>query len=213
MATARLVPSAFSVSSSTYVVVSDDSNMYENTDDTSNYASIRGRGGRSSNSTYYCSIRGFNFDAIPANATVNSFTIKIRCYRNSYQNTGSNYRLRLCYRANTSLSNTVTDVDIDTTQKVITIPNGGRTWEQIKNYGENLGIQVPLRNTSTTSTNYPYVYVYGAEIEVDYTEPAGPDVRVKQNGSWVQAQKLLVKNNGAWVEASAIKAKSGGSWH
>ena len=58
--------------------------------------------------------------------------------------------------------------------------------------------------------------VYGATMTVtyDYTPP-GPsyDVRVKQNGSWVQATKVLVKNNGSWVEASGIKAKSGGSWH
>lgn len=167
--TVRLVPSAYSVSSSSYVTVTNPSNMYENTDDTSNYATLRGRAGRRSNSTYYVSIRGFNFDAVPSGATVDSFTVKIRCYRNSYQNTGSSYRLKLCYAANTSLSNTATDTDIDTTQKVITIPNGGRTWAQITNYGANLGIQVPLRNTSTSSNYYPYVYVYGAEIEVKYT--------------------------------------------
>lgn len=213
MPTIRLVPSAYTISNTTYVVVADEDNMYENTDDTSNYCSIRGRGGRSSNSTYSCYIHGFNFDAVPSNATINSFTVKIRCYRNSYQRTGSSYRLKLGYTPNNTLSNTVADTDIDTTQKVITIPTGGRTLEQITTYGDRFGIYVPLRNTSTTSSNYPYVYVYGAEIEVDYTEPAGPDVRVKQNGSWVQAQKLLVKNNGAWVEASAIKAKSGGSWH
>lgn len=168
--TARLVPSTYTASNASYVSVSNASNMYNNTDHTSNYASIRGRGGRSSNSTYYCFIRGFNFSAIPDGATIKSFRVLIRCYRNTYESTGSSYRLRLASQASSSrvISGTTTSTDIDTTASVIEIPTGSMTWATLKGYGADLSIEVLLRNTSTSSSQYPYVYVYGAEIEVKY---------------------------------------------
>ena len=171
MATIRLIPSSYGRSNTNYVTVTDPTNMYNNTDHTANYCSIRGRGGRSSNSTYYAFINGFNFDDVPDNAQVSAFTVKIRCYRNANQNTGSSYRLRLASSAsnNSVISGTTTSTDIDITQSVITIPTGSLTWSTLKGYGSGFSIEVPLRNTSTSSSQYPYVYVYGAEIEVTYT--------------------------------------------
>lgn len=171
MATIRLVPSSYGRSSTSYVTVTNPTNMYNNTDHTASYASLRGRGGRSSNSTYYAFINGFNFSDVPANAQVTAFAVKIRCYRNANQNTGSSYRLRLASSAASSsaISNTTVSTDIGTTASVITIPTGSLTWAQLKGYGANFSIEVPLRNTSTSSSQYPYVYVYGAEIEVTYT--------------------------------------------
>lgn len=49
---------------------------------------------------------------------------------------------------------------------VYEIPTGSLTWANIKQYGTNFGIRVPLRSTSSSR---PYLYVYGAEIEVTYT--------------------------------------------
>ena len=169
--TARLIPSSYSVSNSSYVTVSNASNMYNNTDHTANYASIRGRGGRSSNSTYYCFISGFNFGSIPSGASVSSFKVLIRCYRNANQNTGSSYRMRLASSAsnNSVISGTTTSTDIDTTVDTIEIPTGSMTWKTLSGYGSGFCIEVRLRNTSTSSNQYPYVYVYGAEIEVKYT--------------------------------------------
>lgn len=169
--TARLVPSTYTASNSSYVTVSDADNMYDNTSDTSDYATLRGRAGRSSNSTYYCFIHGFNFSAIPDEASVKSFKVLIRCYRNSYQNTGSSYRMRLASQANNNnvISGTTTTTDIGMTDSVIEIPTGTMTWNTLKGYRADFSIEVRLRNTSTSSSNYPYVYVYGAEIEVKYT--------------------------------------------
>ena len=176
MATVKLVPSTYTRSNSTYVVVTDPANMYYDTSHTANYASIRGRGGRSSNTTYYCYIRGFDFSSVPANAVVNSFNVKIRCYRNSYVTTGPSYKLRLTSAANTSsvISNTTASLDIGTSVSVITIPTGSITWSQLVGWGSDFSIQIRLRNNSTSSSNYPYVYVYGAEIEVDYSIVEGP---------------------------------------
>ena len=166
MPTIRLVPSAYSVSSSNRVTVTSPANMYYNTDHTDNYCSIRGR--NSSNSTYYAFIRGFNFSDVPSNATVSSFTVKIRCYRNTYLSTGSSYRLRLSSAAsnNNVISGTTTSTDIGTSVSTITIPTGDLTWSQLSGYGSNFSIEIPLR---ASSSQYPYCYVYGAEIEVTYS--------------------------------------------
>lgn len=168
MPTIRLTPSTYTRSSTTRVTVTDDSNMYYNTDHTANYCSIRGR--NSTSNTYYCFIHGFNFDDVPSNATVTGFRVLIRCYRNSYQATGSSYRMRLASQASSSyvISNTTTSTDIGTTASVIEIPTGNLTWNNLVSYGSNFSIDLVLR---ASSSQYPYIYVYGAEIEVTYSIP------------------------------------------
>lgn len=170
MPTIKLIPSHYDRSNTSYVTVSDPANMYFDTSHTANYATLRGRAGRSSNSTYYAFINGFDFSQVPSGVTVTGFSVKIRCYRNQYENTGSSYRMRLASSANNSnvISGTTVSTDIGTTASVITIPTGSLTWAQLVSYGANFSIEIRLRNTSTSSSNYPYVYVYGAEIEVEY---------------------------------------------
>lgn len=176
MATIRLVPSAYSRSNTNYVSVTNEENMYDNTSDSSDYATLRGRAGRSSNSTYYAFIHGFNFGSVPSNASVTSFKVKIKAYRGSYQATGNtNYRISLASQPSNSYkigSTTLSeDITTSTSGEVYEIPTGSLTWETLSGYGSDFSIDVPLRNSSTTNTNYPYVYVYGAEIEVTYTQP------------------------------------------
>lgn len=154
------------------MTVTNPSYMYDDTSDTSDYATIRGRAGRSSNSTYYCYLHGFNFSAVPSDATVTGFTVKIKGYCNSYQSTGSSYRVRLCGSAtNSAITGTTCSSDWSTSTTTLTIPTGSLTWEQIVNYGSGFSIQLRLRNNQTSSSYYPYLYIYGAEIEVTYTVP------------------------------------------
>lgn len=127
MATIRLVASQYTVSNTNYVTVTDPNNMYYNTDHTNNYTTFRGR--NRSNNTYYAFIHGFDFNnSVPSNATVTSFAIKIKCYKNSYQSTGSTYRPRLASTPsnNSVISNTTLDSDITTSSEgtVYTFPNG-----------------------------------------------------------------------------------------
>lgn len=176
MAVIRLVASAYSRSNTNYVMVTNPSYMYDNTSDSFNYAILRGRAGRSSNSTYYAFIHGFNFGSIPSNATVTGFKVKIKAYRGSYQATGNtNYRISLASQPSNSYkigSTTLSeDITTSTSGEVYEIPTGSLTWETLSGYGSDFSIDVPLRNSSTTNTNYPYVYVFGAEIEVTYTQP------------------------------------------
>ena len=171
MATIRLIPSSYATSHSSYAqVYSGEQNMYNNTDHTSNYASLRGRN-QNSTTAYYIFIKGFNFDDIPSGAIVSSFSVKIRCYRNSYERTGENYRLRLASSAsiNDVIANTTLSSDITTTGnggEVYTFSNGSMTWSDLVDYGSDFSIVVPL---ASTSSSRPYVYVYGAEINVTYS--------------------------------------------
>ena len=172
MTTVKLVPSAYTRSSTNRVTVTNPDNMYYDTDHTASYATLRGR--NNSSSTYYCFIHGFDFSSIPANAVVSSFSVKIRCYRSSNQRTGTTYNLRLASSPSNSsvISNTTASDAIGTTASVITIPTGNLTWSQLKGYGSNFSIDVVL---ASSSSSYPYVYVYGAEIEVTYsTETVHP---------------------------------------
>lgn len=188
MATIRLVPSSYDISNSNYVTVTNSNNMYDNTSDTSDYATLQGRAGRRSNSTYYAFINGFNFDDIPSNAEVTNFTIKIKAYRGSYMATGyTDYRICLASQASNSykISNTslLEDITTSTVGEVYEIPTGNLTWTQLVSYGSNFSIDIPLRNSSTSNRNYPYVYVYGAEIEVEYTIPRTITTTLTGNGT------------------------------
>lgn len=162
MATIRLVPSTYYLSSSTYLSVSNASNMYNNTDNET-YATITNS--RSSTSSYYIYLRGFNFSAIPSQATVNSFTIKLKA-RESGVTTSTSYKP---YLANgTSTINGSCDV-ITTTASTHTFTGISANWDTIKGYGSNFGIRINCRRASSGTT--AYMYIYGAEIEVDYTVP------------------------------------------
>ena len=178
MATMRLVPSTYYRNNSSYVSVTDADNMYTNTD-SDTYASVRNSRSSTSN-TYYCYLRGFNFNDIPSNAVVSGFSIKIKASE-SYMSTSSSYRMSL-YNGTTSISSTTVSSSLSTTVKTLEFPIPSTlTWETLKGYGSNFGIRIPLRRSSTSYNSY--VYVYGAEIEVTYTVPVYYDVTITNNTS------------------------------
>lgn len=162
MATIRLVPSTYYLSSSSYLSVSNADNMYSNTDD-SNYATVTNS--RASTTSYYIYVRGFNFADIPSAAVVTDFTIKLKA-RQSGVSTSTSYKP---YLANgTSAINGTCDV-ITTTVDTYTFTGLSADWEDIKGYGEDFGIRINCRRASRNTTGY--MYIYGAEIEVTYTVP------------------------------------------
>ena len=165
MATIRLVPSTYAVSSSNYLSVSNASNMYTNTDSTT-YATITNT--YASTSSRYLYLRGFNFDDIPSGAEVTSFTVKIKGYESGLA-TSTSYAPRLA-NGTSALSNTTASTNFGTSTKTITIPTGSLTWQQISNtYGSDFTIMVYVRRSSRNTTGY--FYCYGAEIDVTYTIP------------------------------------------
>ena len=99
MATIRLIPSTYYLSNSTYLSVSNASNMYHNTDNDT-YATVTNS--RSSTTSYYIYVRGFNFDAIDDAWVVNSITIKVKGYESGVS-TSTSYAPRL-YNGTSSIS-------------------------------------------------------------------------------------------------------------
>lgn len=164
MATIRLVPSTYAVSSTSYLSVSNASNMYTNVDSTT-YATITNT--YASTSSRYLYLRGFNFNDIPSGAVIDSFEVKIKGYESGLS-TSTSYAPRLA-NGTSAISNTTASSNFGTSTKTITIPTGALTWQQIVNYGSNFTIMVYVRRASRNTTGY--FYCYGAEIEVTYTLP------------------------------------------
>ena len=162
MATMRLIPSDYYLSNSSYLSVSNENNMYTNTD-SDTYATVYNS--RTQTTSYYIYLRGFNFDDIPSAAVVSDFTVKLKA-RESGVSTSTSYKP---YLANgTSAINGSCDV-ITTTTTVHEFTGLSADWDEIKGYGSNFGIRINCRRASRNTA--AYMYIYGAEIEVTYTVP------------------------------------------
>lgn len=161
MATVRLIPSTYYLSNSTYLSVSNAANMYHNTDNTS-YATVTNS--RTSTSSYYIYIRGFNFDAVPSDAIVNSISIKLKAYHS-----GGNTSTIYCYDGTTQVAAAGSTTALTTSATVKTFTNTTVDWDTLKGYGSDFGIRINCRRSSRNTT--AHVYIYGAEILVDYTIP------------------------------------------
>lgn len=147
--------------------------MYDDTDSTT-YATVTNS--RTSTTSYYIYLRGFNFDDIPSAAVVSNFTVKLKA-RESGVSTSTSYKP---YLANgTSAINGTCDV-IDTTAEVLTFTGLTADWEDIVGYGSDFGIRINCRRASRNTTGY--MYIYGAEIEVTYTVPDPRTVTTTLNG-------------------------------
>lgn len=169
MATIRLIPSAYSLSNTDYLSVSNASNMYTNIDSTT-YATVNHT--RSRTTSYYIYVRGFNFDDIPADAIINSATVKVKAKVTS----AGSYAPAL-YNNTTSLSQSLSG-NIGTTATTSTIDITSN-WETYKGYGSNFGIRLRLSRSSRNTASS--MNIYGAEILVDYTIPIYHNVSVTQS--------------------------------
>lgn len=163
MAIARLIPSElYNAAGTSYLSVSNASNAYTNTDSTT-YATV--------NNTYastinrYVYLQGFNWDAVPSDAIINSFRILLKASE-SGGTTSSSYRPVLCKGTSTysnaycsAITTSVSVHEFSFTQDYATF----------RDDGEEFGIRINCRRGSrNTSASFR---IYGAEIEVDYTVP------------------------------------------
>lgn len=174
MATIKLTPSTYYLSSSSYLSVSNASNMYANTS-SETYATVTNS--RASTTSYYIYLRGFDFDSIPEGAMVSGFTVRLKA-RESGVSTSTSYKP---YLANgTSAINGSCDV-ITTTAVTHEFTGVSADWDTIVGYGNNFGIRINCRRASRNTTSY--MYIYGAEIEVTYTLPVYHSVTVSNSSS------------------------------
>jgi len=166
MATIKLVPSIlYNAAGTSYLSVSNAENAYTDTDSTT-YATVQNI--QSSTTSRYVYLRGFNWDAIPSGATINSFEIKLKA-RESGGSTSSNYRPVLC-KGTSTYSNAYCSA-ITTTATVHEF-SFTQSFDTFRDDGDDFGIRINCRRGSrNTAASF---YIYGAEIEVDYTvaEPA-----------------------------------------
>lgn len=172
MATIRLIPSTYSLSNTSYLSVSNETNMYDNTDSTT-YATVTNS--RTSTTSYHIYLKGFNFDDIPSNATVNSFTVKLKAYESGVS-TSSLYTPKLVNNTTTITSSCSA---ITTSAQTLTFTGVTADWDTIVGYGSNFGISINCKRASRYTTGH--VYIYGAEILVDYTIPTYHNVSVTQS--------------------------------
>lgn len=170
MATIRLIPSTYYLSSSTYLSVDNENNMYNNTDNTT-YATVTNS--RTSTTNYYIYIRGFNFNDIPSAAVINSFTIRVKA------NYSGGYSQSMYLYDGTETSFGSSNTAISSTVSTHTF-NPTKSWEDIITSGSDFGIRINCRRNSRNQTSY--VYIYGAEIEVNYTVPNPRTVTSTLNG-------------------------------
>lgn len=181
MAVARLVASAYSVTG-TVVVNQNETSLYTNTDNSSNPARITHT--TSGTSSYYLYLKGFNFSAVPSNAVVSSFTVKVKGYETSLS-TSTSYAPRLYNNSSGTTWSTITgasaaSTNFGTSSKTITVPYTG-DWDTLKGYGSNLGIRLVIRRSNRNTQGY--LYIYGAEIEVTYTIPVYHSVTITNGTS------------------------------
>ena len=174
MPTVRLIPSTYHLSNSTYLSVSNAANMYANTDSTT-YATVTNS--RTSTTSYYIYLRGFNFDAVPDGAIINSFTVRLKAYESGVS-TSSSY---VPYLANDTTALNGSTTVITTTASVHTFTGVTADFETISSYGSNFGICINCRRASRNTTSY--MYIYGAEIEVTYTIPIYHSVTINNSTS------------------------------
>lgn len=158
MATIRLVPSTYYLTSTSYLSVSNAANMYDNTDST-NYATVTNS--RTSTTSYYIYLRGFNFDDIPSAAVVSDFTIKLK---GNYS--GGYSQNMYLYDGTSSQMGSASSLGTSVATQEFTC---NYTWEDIVAAGSDFGIRINCRRASKNTTSY--IYIYGAEIEVTYTIP------------------------------------------
>lgn len=127
MATAKLIPSTYYLSSA-YLTMTNEENMYTDVSSTT-YATMTNT--NASTSYYYCYIRGFDIDSVPAGAQVSSFTVKIRGRGSGMYNSS----LYLCNGTTTIANATATQFPNSSSAATRTFNNGALTWEDIVGYG------------------------------------------------------------------------------
>jgi hypothetical protein len=65
---------------------------------------------------------------------------------------------------------------------------------------EDLELRIYSKRTTRNVTSNYYVRIYGVDITVTYEIPDDAGLFLKQNGEWVNIQKVYHKENNNWVE-------------
>lgn len=225
MAIARLVPSElYNAAGTSYLSVSNASNAYTNTDSTT-YATVNNTYASTTNRYVY--LQGFNWDAVPSDAIINSFRILLKASERG-GSTSSSYRPVLC-KGTSTYSNAYCNAI--TTSATVHEFEFTQDYATFRDDGDEFGIRINCRRSSrNTAASF---YIYGAEIEVDYTipDPATVTSTLSGNGTIVpsgatntykdaeytltitptnKSETVTVTNNGVDVTSQLVAHGQGG---
>lgn len=171
MPTVTITPSTYYLSSTNYLSVADASNMYADCDSTT-HATVTNS--RTSTTSYYIYVRGFDLSVVPSDAIVTSFSVRCKASHSG----GYAQALYLYDGTSTSLGSSSTTLSTTATTHTINVTHD---WADLVAAGSDLGIRINCRRASRNTT--AYVYVYGAEIEVTYSLPVYHSVTVTNTTS------------------------------
>lgn len=170
MPTVKLTPSTYYLSNSSYLRVTNEDNMYDDCDST-NYATVTNS--RTSTSSYYIYVRGFDFSQIPSNAVVTDFTIRLK---GNYS--GGYSQNMYLYDGTSTKMGSASSLSTSVNTREFTCSH---SWEDLVAAGSDFGIRINCRRSSRNTTSY--IYIYGAEIEVAYTIPNPRTITTSLNGN------------------------------
>ena len=107
-------------------------------------------------------LKGFNFSAIPASATVNSYTVRLKYAQSA--GTASTVRFTVVNGTGVIANTTASSIDTGSSYPInlIGFNTSNISWETLAAYGSNLGVTFVVASGATAR-------IYGAEIEVNYT--------------------------------------------
>lgn len=171
MPTVTITPSTYYLSSTNYLSVADASNMYTDCDSTT-HATVTNS--RTSTTSYYLYVRGFDLSQVPSDAIVSDVAVRVKARHSG----GYAQALYLYDGTSTSLGSSSTTLSTTATTHEINVTHD---WADLVAAGSDLGIRINCRRSSRNTT--AYVYVYGAEIEVTYSLPVYHSVTVTNSTS------------------------------
>lgn len=199
--TITLVPSSYD-SDHAYYSASNINRGYTDADSTT-YAQVNLTRGAGAITYFYYK---FDTSAIPAGATIDSVSCSAKLRIGTANSKYVTTRQIQMFSGTTAMGSPTT---VPNSNTVLTLTPG--TWD-LQDIQDTRIRLYAVRGNSNVDTSYGFVF-YGATLTITYSyDVAELPFRVKQNGAWVEANKVFVKASGIWNEATKVLTKSGGTW-
>ena len=155
----------------------------------------------------------FDFSEIPVDATIVSVEVKVYGARENSSVDNTHVARFQCYSGNTAKGSIQNFTS--TSNSLVTVSNTG-TWTASELHDAQLRFELGYYGGRMLGITWTVVfnvggYIYSiTNVTTDHTitvrSAAQPELYVKLNGSWVQAQAAYKKQNGSWVEVSLDSA-------
>lgn len=146
----------------------------------------------SKNKTGTIYFTGFDFSAIPSNASITSVTIKVRCMVSS-----TTYVSAASVQASKGTTRVGSATNCRTTTNTLyTLTSGSWSREDL----DNLRIYYSATKTNTNST--AYIRIYGMQVDVVWEPPAEPtsSLKIREGSSLTKIAKVLKRQGSSFVE-------------